>query len=463
MRIALVSDYFYPAFGGVESHIIGLANVLKRKGHHVIVITHQYEQADGTRLVGKRNILIGPLGTVIDDGDKEDGSVTIATYYIPMAVLYAKCIFPCLLPTYRFVPDILDAERIDIVHGHQSMSALCIDTLWIGKSMGIKTVLTDHSLKGFADAGSIVTNKLLEGTLCDQLTLVICVSYCSAANTVIRSNIAPELVFAIPNGISASFDPSLVPLPPRNNRIKVVISCRLEYRRGVDLLLGIIPRICQMYHQVDFIIIGDGPYRLKLEELKERLCLEDDRVDIRGMVPHSRVASVLNEADIFLNTALTEAFCIAIVEAARMGLLVVSTDVGGVPEVLPPQLVTLAKPEVDDLCSKLSQRIDALERGTSMPRSQISALAMQRYNWGEIGDRTIAIYHRALSIPPKSFAQRFNDFGVVTFNGRFYQALLILQVLIGFTRSHSIAFETCFYSCVALFAAIIVCIKNNEN
>ena len=160
MRIALVSDYFYPAFGGVESHIIGLANVLKRKGHHVIVITHQvrrvrilsykqvrvrflvfsldvkfelkksdknlltrfdqYEQADGTRLVGKRNILIGPLGTVIDDGDKEDGSVTIATYYIPMAVLYAKCIFPCLLPTYRFVPDILDAERIDIVHGHQA-------------------------------------------------------------------------------------------------------------------------------------------------------------------------------------------------------------------------------------------------------------------------------------------------------------------------------------------------------
>ena len=102
------------------------------------------------------------------------------------------------------------------------------------------------------------------------------------------------------------------------------------------------------------------------------------------MVPHFRVASVLNEADIFLNTALTEAFCIAIVEAARMGLL---TDVGGVPEVLPPQLVTLARPEVDDLCCKLSTTIDALEAGTSMPRNQISALAMQRYNWDEIGDR----------------------------------------------------------------------------
>ena len=36
---------------------------------------------------------------------------------------------------------------------------------------------------------------------------------------------------------------------------------------------------------------------------------------------------------IFLNASLTEAFCMAIVEAAAAGLLVVSTAVGGVPEV----------------------------------------------------------------------------------------------------------------------------------
>ena len=44
----------------------------------------------------------------------------------------------------------------------------------------------------------------------------------------------------------------------QTDRIKVVISCRLEYRRGIDLLLGIIPRICAKYKMVDFIIIGDG-------------------------------------------------------------------------------------------------------------------------------------------------------------------------------------------------------------
>ena len=49
------------------------------------------------------------------------------------------------------------------------MSALAIDTIWIAKAMNIKTVLTDHSLKGFADAGSVITNKLLEGEIFDHL------------------------------------------------------------------------------------------------------------------------------------------------------------------------------------------------------------------------------------------------------------------------------------------------------
>ena len=37
--------------------------------------------------------------------------------------------------------------------------------------------------------------------------------------------------------------------------------------------------------------------------------------------------------DIFINASLTEAFCMAVVEAAAAGLMVVSTAVGGVPEV----------------------------------------------------------------------------------------------------------------------------------
>lgn len=56
---------------------------------------------------------------------------------------------------------------------------------------------------------------------------------------------------------------------------------------------------------------------------------------------------LLSRAQIFLNPSLTEAFGIGILEAACAGLFVVSTRVGGVPEVLPPGLVEFAEPEVE--------------------------------------------------------------------------------------------------------------------
>ena len=63
-----------------------------------------------------------------------------------------------------------------------------------------------------------------------------------------------------------------------------------------------------------------------------------------GMVPHDMVRDVLVEGQIFINTSLTEAFCMSIVEAASCGLHVVSTRVGGIPEVLPSEFVSLQDP-----------------------------------------------------------------------------------------------------------------------
>jgi phosphatidylinositol glycan class A protein len=57
-----------------------------------------------------------------------------------------------------------------------------------------------------------------------------------------------------------------------------------------------------------------------------------------GELHHSEVKKTLSRGHIFLNTSLTESFCIALLEAASCGLFVVSTKVGGVPEVLPPSM-----------------------------------------------------------------------------------------------------------------------------
>ncbi|CAD6333126.1 unnamed protein product [Miscanthus lutarioriparius] len=185
--------------------------------------------------------------------------------------------------------------------------------------MGYKVVFTDHSLYGFADAGSIHMNKVLQFTLAD-IDQAICVSHTSKENTVLS---------------------------------------RLVYRKGADLLVEVIPEVCRLFPNVRFIVGGDGPKHVRLEEMREKFSLQD-RVEMLGAVPHAQVRLVLMSGHIFLNSSLTEAFCIAILEAASCGLLTVSTRVGGVPEVLPDDMIVLAEPAPGDMVTAVKKAIDML-------------------------------------------------------------------------------------------------------
>ena len=190
-------------------------------------------------------------------------------------------------------------------------------------------------------------------------------------------------------------------------RITVVVVSRLVYRKGVDLLVGIIPHVCHALPDVDFIVGGDGNRFLHLQEMVEREQLQH-RVEFLGAVPHVEVASVLRRGHVFLNCSLTESFCIAILEAASCGLLVVSTNVGGVPEVLPPDMNILCNPNVSDLVEGVKRAV--LRQGSTDP---MDPMAMHRrietmYSWHRVAKQTEWVYDQVIEEPPLSFGERLS-------------------------------------------------------
>ena len=76
------------------------------------------------------------------------------------------------------------------------------EALMHARTMGIDCVFTDHSLFGFSDISSILTNKLFKFSLLD-VSKIICVSHTSKENTVLRARCAPENVHVIPNAVKA--------------------------------------------------------------------------------------------------------------------------------------------------------------------------------------------------------------------------------------------------------------------
>lgn len=185
---SMVSDFFYPNMGGVEGHIFQLSQRLLALGHKVIVITHFYKNRSGVRYMTNG----------------------LKVYYLPMIPFYNQCVFPCVYVSCAIIRDILLREDITIVHGHSAFSTLAHEALFHAKLLDLKTIFTDHSLFGFADASSILTNKILEFSIsnCDH---VICVSNTCRENTYLRANVEDaSKISTIPNAINSdSFTPDL--------------------------------------------------------------------------------------------------------------------------------------------------------------------------------------------------------------------------------------------------------------
>ncbi|XP_041474313.1 phosphatidylinositol N-acetylglucosaminyltransferase subunit A-like isoform X2 [Lytechinus variegatus] len=382
-NVCMVSDFFFPNTGGVESHIYQLSQCLLARGHKVIVITHAYGERTGIRYLTNY----------------------LKVYYLPFGPFYNQCILPTLFTTLPLIRNILIRENITIVHGHSSFSTMAHEAMFHAKTMGLKTVFTDHSLFGFADASSIITNAILQFSLAD-VNHVICVSHTSKENTVLRATVSPSLVSVIPNAVDPTvFKPDTA--NRKHDRITIVIVSRLVYRKGMDLLAAIIPVICETHPDVDFLIGGDGPKRIDIEEVRERYQLQE-RVTMLGAVEHSNVNKVLNQGDIFINASLTEAFCIAIVEATLCGLQVVSTRVGGVPEVLPEDLILLVEPSVKGILSGLEEAISRRRQGSFLQPDAVYQRMAHVYTWQNVAIRTEKVYDSIDNDETLSLSQRFD-------------------------------------------------------
>ncbi|KAF8414235.1 hypothetical protein HHK36_002235 [Tetracentron sinense] len=151
---------------------------------------------------------------------------------------------------------------------------------------------------------------------------------------------------------------------------------------------------------VRFIVGGDGPKRVRLEEMREKHSLQD-RVEMLGAVPHAQVRSVLISGHIFLNSSLTEAFCIAILEAASCGLLTVST------RVLPDDMIILAEPDPNDMVQAIKKAIYILPKIDP----QVMHLCMKKlYSWHDVARRTEVVYDRALKCSNENLLQRLSRY-----------------------------------------------------
>ncbi|KAI5187270.1 phosphatidylinositol N-acetylglucosaminyltransferase subunit A [Nematocida homosporus] len=365
-RIAMISDFFYPRVGGVENHILNISKELRQLGHTIIIITHS-----NTGLVGVQEVL----------GFK--------TYYLDLLSIFGGAVFPTFFCTAAPIARILLNEQIDIVHGHQC-TTLALEGVFHARMLGLAVCFTNHSLVQVNTLGGALTATAFQLSMLDAHQ-IICVSQASRINTAARLNIDPEKIAVIPNAVTDDFIPSPTALKPTPAIIiTIAVVSRLTFRKGAVLLAETLPTICQLDERIRFIIAGDGDKRDLLEHTVDAHQLHT-RVSFLGNINSNQVQQVLTKADLFLNTSLTDAFCISIVEAAACGLYVVSTNVDGISEVLPTHMITLTPATPAGIITGIKTALPKIAKYNKLISHQtVRAL----YRWPDIAQKTNNIYHQ---------------------------------------------------------------------
>lgn len=139
---------------------------------------------------------------------------------------------------------------------------------------------------------------------------------------------------------------------PDDGLIRLATIGRLVEKKGIEYGIRAVARLVRDYPNLEYKIIGDGWLRDELQQLIAELGVAD-KIELVGWQPQPEIISILDRSHIFIAPCVTakdgnqDAPVNTLKEAMAMGLPVVSTFHGGIPELVQDGVSGYLVPERD--------------------------------------------------------------------------------------------------------------------
>jgi glycosyltransferase involved in cell wall biosynthesis len=187
----------------------------------------------------------------------------------------------------------------------------------------------------------------------------------------------------------------------RNNAMRVGLAghpilcvAGLYHRKGIDTLIDAFAFVAEHDSQAHLYVVGDGPKRRTLEARAAALDCRN-RITFLGYVRDVR--DLMAQAAVFVLPSRAEPFGLVLLEARELGVPIVATAVGGVPEVLDYGSAGLLVAPGNAI--QLARAITALldDAGLREGIRERSAMGLQDFSSERQRDATAAVYRRAIA------------------------------------------------------------------
>lgn len=360
MRIGMVCPYSFDVPGGVQSHVLQLAEVMHGRGHEVSVLAPSSPHVK--------------LPDYVVSGGK--------AVPIPYNGSVARLRFGPA--THRMVKRWLAEGDFDVLHLHEP-NAPSLSMLALNIAEG-PIVATFHTS----------TTKSLTLTVFEPILrpmhekIVGRIAVSDLARRWQMEALGSDAV-EIPNGVDvASFaDAPLLDGYPRTGKSVLFLGRFDEPRKGMAVLLGALPTLVKRFPDVEILIVGRGDE----QELRGDAGKLAGHLRFLGQVDDVQKASAMHSVDVYCAPHIGgESFGIVLVEAMAAGTAVVASDLDAFRRVLVEGEAGRLVP-VDDAAGLAAGLVEVLENDTLRERYVDAATqAVRRYDWSVVARQIMRVY-----------------------------------------------------------------------
>jgi phosphatidylinositol alpha-mannosyltransferase len=360
MRIGMVCPYSFDVPGGVQSHVLQLAEVMRGRGQEVSVLAP-----------------VSPHTSLPD-------YVVSAGKAVPIPYNGSVARLRFGPATHRKVKKWLVEGDFDVLHLHEP-NAPSLSMLALNIAEG-PIVATFHT-----STTKSLTLTVFQGILRPMHEKIVGrIAVSDLARRWQMEALGTDAV-EIPNGVDVDSFASAPPLDgyPRPGKTVLFLGRYDEPRKGMSVLLDALPRVVERYPDLQLLIVGRGDE----DELRDQAGELEDHIRFLGQVDDAGKASAMRSADVYCapNTG-GESFGIVLVEAMAAGTPVVASDLDAFRRVLSDGECGRLVP-VEDGAALADALIELLENDVLRERYVAAgSAAVHRFDWSLVASQIMRVY-----------------------------------------------------------------------
>jgi glycosyltransferase involved in cell wall biosynthesis len=394
-KVCFISPEYLPLSGGTGAYVYYLSNELMKHGYSVCIVTG-YSQAGDIRVNEKLFVFF----------------LRTSKTPIVKSFMFAGS-------SLRKLNSVRGTVNVDITHANLPL----VPNFAVPPNFGKTLISTVHSTwKGEAEAirgepySRLNSNekfmvsfnwflRIFEENMLKRSNKIIAVSDFTRRELLQYYKVKADKIRVIHNGVDTNkFQPASDKRRAKQelgfnpDDIAILSVGRLYARKGLFTLIESMPAVVRRFPRAKFIISGKG----QSDEMK-KLVAHAQKLGIMGNIiftgyyPDRKLPRLYQAADVFAFSTFYENLPFAVLEALSTGLPVVTTSVGGIPEMIEDgKNGFLVQPfnahELSDRILYYLEHPSAAEEMALMARRVIE----ERFDWRLIVKKVLAVYDEAL-------------------------------------------------------------------